>query len=155
MTTCQICAREIKANTGVIAHHGYRRPGGGWQTASCAGARFLPYEKACDRLPPTIFAIQAFIARRTAELATMMANPPATLKLQRRSVYDPRPEQDVEKPAEFKPIIDGWGEKPRTYENVFYNMIYEIKRSIQMSETDLEFMQDRLARWVAPEKAES
>ena len=42
--TCQICDRAIKANTGVIAHHGYQRPGEGWQTASCPGARALPYE---------------------------------------------------------------------------------------------------------------
>lgn len=42
--TCQICGRGIFANTGLIAHHGYQRPGDGWQTASCRGARQLPYE---------------------------------------------------------------------------------------------------------------
>ena len=43
--TCQICARDILASKGVIAHHGYERP---WhshlQTASCGGARALPFE---------------------------------------------------------------------------------------------------------------
>lgn len=50
--TCQICAREIKANTGLIAHHGYQRPwhGSGIQTRSCMGARHLPYEKDCTVL---------------------------------------------------------------------------------------------------------
>lgn len=42
--TCQICARRIFAETGVIAHHGYERPGDGYQTESCRGARRLPYE---------------------------------------------------------------------------------------------------------------
>jgi len=42
--TCQICARKIYAELGVIAHHGYERPGEGWQTDSCDGARKLPYE---------------------------------------------------------------------------------------------------------------
>ncbi len=42
--TCQICGRPIFAELGVIAHHGYQRPGDGWQTASCVGARELPYE---------------------------------------------------------------------------------------------------------------
>lgn len=42
--TCQCCGRKHLANTGKIAHHGYQRPGGGWQTASCAGARQLPFE---------------------------------------------------------------------------------------------------------------
>lgn len=42
--TCQICGRKILAKNGKIAHHGYRRPGEGWQTASCEGARHLPLE---------------------------------------------------------------------------------------------------------------
>jgi hypothetical protein len=42
---CQVCGRDILAKTGAIAHHGYERPyGEGWQTASCYGARQLPYE---------------------------------------------------------------------------------------------------------------
>lgn len=41
---CQICGRAILAETGVIAHHGYERPGMGEQTSSCRGARELPYE---------------------------------------------------------------------------------------------------------------
>lgn len=48
--TCQCCGRKHLANTGVIAHHGYQRPGGGWQTASCWGARVMPFEVSRDRL---------------------------------------------------------------------------------------------------------
>lgn len=47
---CQICARDILADTGLIAHHGYERPGDGWQTESCPGARELPYENNRDKL---------------------------------------------------------------------------------------------------------
>jgi len=42
--TCQCCSRKIFANAGSIAHHGYQRPGDGWQTASCWGAKRLPWE---------------------------------------------------------------------------------------------------------------
>lgn len=42
--SCQCCQGKILANTGVIAHHGYTRPGDGWQSASCHGARRLPFE---------------------------------------------------------------------------------------------------------------
>lgn len=42
--TCQCCGRKHLANKGVIAHHGYTRPGYGWQTSSCFGARALPFE---------------------------------------------------------------------------------------------------------------
>lgn len=41
---CQCCGRAILANLGSIAHHGYERPGSGWQTASCFGAKRLPWE---------------------------------------------------------------------------------------------------------------
>lgn len=48
--TCQICGRPILANTGKIAHHGYERPGYGWQTASCQGAGHRPFEASRDEL---------------------------------------------------------------------------------------------------------
>jgi hypothetical protein len=48
--TCQICGRLILANTGTIAHHGYTRPGMGWQTASCEGSKELPFEVSRDAL---------------------------------------------------------------------------------------------------------
>ncbi|UTC28937.1 hypothetical protein MARCHEWKA_04250 [Brevundimonas phage vB_BpoS-Marchewka] len=48
--TCQCCQRRILAETGEIAHHGYQRPGSGWQTASCYGAKSLPWEVSRERL---------------------------------------------------------------------------------------------------------
>jgi hypothetical protein len=48
--TCQCCGRAILAETGTIAHHGYERPGHGWQTGSCVGAKELPFEVSRDRL---------------------------------------------------------------------------------------------------------
>lgn len=48
--TCQCCGRAIEARRGVIADHGYRRPGQGWQTPSCYGARAVPFELGHDAL---------------------------------------------------------------------------------------------------------
>jgi hypothetical protein len=48
--TCQCCGGLYLANLGTVAHHGYRRPGDGWQTASCAGAKELPFEVSRDCL---------------------------------------------------------------------------------------------------------
>ena len=42
--TCQACGRLIRSAYGIIAHHGYERPGSGWQTASCMGAKEEPLE---------------------------------------------------------------------------------------------------------------
>lgn len=66
--TCQICGRPILAETGVIAHHGYQRPGGGWQTASCYGARELPFEVSRDVLGEYIVIIEKqLVALETAQ----------------------------------------------------------------------------------------
>lgn len=48
--TCQCCGRKFLANTGTIAHHGYERPGHGYQTSSCIGAKFAPFEVSRERL---------------------------------------------------------------------------------------------------------
>lgn len=56
--TCQCCFNKILANKGKIAHHGYQRPGEGWQTASCFGARELPFEVDRERLGELIVALK-------------------------------------------------------------------------------------------------
>lgn len=42
--TCPCCFRQIAVVNGTMAHHGYERPGYGYQTASCPGIRFRPLE---------------------------------------------------------------------------------------------------------------
>lgn len=89
-THCQICGRLIQAKTGRIAHHGYTRPGDGWQTPSCMGAKYRPYEVACDALPRAITAVTEHIATREAVLADLLANPPRGIETNnhRRSAYN-------------------------------------------------------------------
>lgn len=62
--TCQVCGRKILARQGSIAHHGYTRPGSGWQTGSCPGAKYSPFENHKDRL--------AAIRNAQAERATFL-----------------------------------------------------------------------------------
>ena len=42
--TCQACGRAICSKRGVVALHGYERPGDGYQTDSCMGAKEVPLE---------------------------------------------------------------------------------------------------------------
>ncbi len=48
--TCACCFRSIALAGATMAHHGYERPGTGWQTASCPGTRFRPLEVSDDGL---------------------------------------------------------------------------------------------------------
>ena len=65
--TCQCCGRQIFAQRGKIAHHGYERPGYGWQTASCMGALYLPFEVARERLADLIVALKQHDRRHCKE----------------------------------------------------------------------------------------
>lgn len=73
--TCQCCGRGILAETGLIAHHGYQRPAGmGFQTASCYGAKALPFEVSREALGSYIEALRAHVEREKATLADLRAN---------------------------------------------------------------------------------
>ncbi len=48
--TCPVCFRPIAVQGVTMAHHGYQRPGQGWQTASCPGIRFKPLEVSSEGL---------------------------------------------------------------------------------------------------------
>lgn len=146
MTTCQICARDIKALTGVIAHHGYKRPGNGWQTASCFGARYKPYEEACDALPLAINSAKNFLANQKRYLKEFTETPPETLSKQtswakQGEVYQ-RPEGFNTEENEKQGSHRAW-----TYESEHSHRLYMIKQSIKSAERDIDFMEKRLATW--------
>lgn len=87
--TCQICGRAIFAELGRIAHHGYERPGHGWQTASCYGALRLPYEVSRDAIMEIIPRLQADIARmREALRAVTLEHSPVTAYARKRALND-------------------------------------------------------------------
>jgi hypothetical protein len=149
-TTCQICARPIKSASGLIAHHGYRRPHyrSGWQTASCHGARSLPYEESCDLLPPYIKGIEDFVAREEAALAEMLANPPASFTVVEKNRQGVEVRNVVDRPADFK--IDEAYYLHRSYGSIFDSNRREFQFNIRSGKDELSRLRDRLAAWVPP-----
>jgi len=82
---CQCCGRPILATRGVIAHHGFERPGYG-QTPSCFGARKPPFEVARDALGLYIDALQNTIAAMRKARAEVDAEQlPVTLGYTKRA----------------------------------------------------------------------
>lgn len=68
--TCPVCFRQIAVQQETMAHHGYRRPGHGRQTASCPGIRFKPLEVSSEGLEWLI----ATLRMRLADLKDAYAN---------------------------------------------------------------------------------
>lgn len=66
--TCQICGGNFGVKTGAMPHHGYRRPGSGWQTNSCEGAKHPPFEKSRDVLGKHIEGLKKSIEHHTDQV---------------------------------------------------------------------------------------
>lgn len=154
-THCQICARDIKANTGLIAHHGYQRPQyQGWQTASCDGARQLPYEVSRDHIPVVIESYKGIAAHQDAIADEMLRNPAETITrvhLNRMGRSDST--EDFAKPAGFDPYATV-NQPARSftyssYENEFVKQYEAHRNNVKEINAAIEFLQDRYNKWVA------
>ena len=146
---CQICGRAIKANTGLIAHHGYRRPGQGWQTSSCMGARFRPYEVACDALPPAIQSCTRYLDNQQEALVKWLASPPETINWYRSGGYKEK-EYTCTRPADFNPTNHRPSYMREEYTFQFDAQVHRYKASIKDTQETLAYLEKRLAEWRAP-----
>jgi hypothetical protein len=149
---CQICGRAIKAKSGVIAHHGYTRPGHGWgQTRSCAGARHLPYDVAHDVLDMELEAMAKRISEAEAAAAKFIAAPPAELKEIPRRSYQWKDAKTFQRPEGFdgeKEAASGSG-RPG-YQGLFVSTVWEDKRRIKAMKDYRAFIQTRRDNWKGP-----
>lgn len=148
-TTCQICARAIKANTGIIAHHGYQRPQyQGWQTASCDGARQLPYEVSRDYIPVVIERYKMAATNQEAMADEMLRTPPATIT--KFAMHSYGQDETFDKPADFDAYktVNSYTGMPG-YENEFSKKYKAHRKNVKEIEQAIEFLQDRYNKWEA------
>lgn len=147
--TCQICGRPIKASKGLIGHHGYKRPGDGWQTASCVGARHLPYEDARDQIPAAIASAAAYVAKRQEWLDAFIANPPEILiKIEHRYVRGYQTKTvttELPRPADFNPTDERY--YSGAYAARFDSLKREAETQIKFAKEDIAFLTKRFNNW--------
>jgi hypothetical protein len=147
-TTCQVCGRPILANTGVIAHHGYERPRDWYsQTASCPGARFVPYEESCDRLKEVAELVGLHVTHLRENRSALLA--PLTLSYQYKTGHRRNPEyetRNVFRPVDFKEG-DYYGEE-YSYASVLYHKRTALDSEIRNTVSDLAMMNSRIVSWI-------
>ncbi len=160
--TCQICGRTIGAETGKIAHHGYKRPGEGWQTPSCMGARFLPYEQSRERIPVVVDMAKSALVSQESGLATLLALPAEfriLLDYSGRPLVEPKV---VAKPEYFTCVTQldeatsyGWHMKYRigTYEQILSERISRAAKGIRDTKETITYLERRYDAWVPPKTA--
>lgn len=144
---------DTKTRTWIIAHHGYQRPWKeGWQSGSCFGARWRPYEVASDALPPAIESIKAFVTSQKKRYKEFTTNPPAELPYNKGWSHKPDWIK-LPRPADFSfEQNEEHSHRSGSYESEHKGTTYTIRKSIEQSERDLTRLQKRLADWKPPQK---
>jgi|SRR5579859_2934664 len=144
--TCQVCGRLIKAGSGLIAHHGYKRPGDGWQTASCQGAKYLPYEESCNRLREVTANWTQYLARLQASYEKFMSEPPQEITVTERDRKTCRNvENTYQKPENFD--TRHYIASPWTYANAFAQRKSDYVIELRALTAALKSMNERIIAW--------
>lgn len=128
--TCACCFRAIAVMPGgTMAHHGYQRPGDGYQTASCPGIRFRPLEVSDEGLRYIITVCEDQVSRATTALGDSDTITSLTLP--------GRPGQPLKKITDHDA---GWANALRSYK-------FDLESNIRNTEAALGSLRQRLAAW--------
>ena len=145
-TTCQICARAILANTGTIAHHGYKRPEQGWQTESCYGAKKLPYQESRDAIPPYIQSLKNYQINQSERIESLQKKETAFTVQKERRVRNP----DTSRHASYfinEKYTEVYERNTPEWNKEKSNRIAEAERQIKSAGIEIERVQQRYNDW--------
>lgn len=132
--TCACCQKEqaVKPADGKMAHHGYRRPGDGYQTSSCAGVSFPPLEVSTEGLVWLINAEVAAVAARKR----LVEDPSLITSL-------PRPKTSSRHAAPSPPLERG----EDGFDRLLSLKLRELRAEIPHIESGIERLGEDLAVW--------
>jgi hypothetical protein len=114
-----------------MAHHGYERPGTGWQTASCPGIRFRPLEVSSEGL---VWLISRLKDQRS---------------LLNESIDDAPLKQTLSVRDAGQGFVEITRQSPR-WTRVYRHYVAELETQVRMINADLPTLETRLRNW-APE----
>lgn len=161
---CQICGRHIVTSVSKygenvkVAHHGYQRPQGwGMQTASCPGARALPFTVSRDLLARYLKNNKKYREEFVKKIESFQANPPEKLTCKdwsgKESTYR-RPENFVAgETNHYRYERDDLGEDyGARYEGVNYsknhlNKTKSMKYDLRSMDAHIKSQQERYDAW--------
>lgn len=128
--TCACCFRAIAVMPGgTMGHHGYQRPGDGYQTASCPGIRFRPLEVSDEGLRYIITVCEDQLSRASAALGDSDTITSLTLPGRRGQPLKKISKQDA-----------GWA-------NTLLSYKFGLESEIRNTEAALGSLRQRLAAW--------
>jgi hypothetical protein len=129
--TCGWCLRDIAIDrSGLMSHHGFERPGVGYQTQSCSGVNFKNLETSLDGLKARIKNTQLHKTNTELQLKEL----PRAISLNVRTSIGSR---EITSIGKEDPL---WA---KTYKNAESNLQSEI-RSIS---SEIDFLNKELRKW--------
>lgn len=146
LTHCQVCGRDIKTlKSGKIAHHGFERPGWGYQTDSCMGAKHVPYELGTDALEYAIEMLDKKIEYLYDAETTFFRNPPRVLSFPVRGVSFNSPET-FERPDAFDTSTANNGHTDCQYTQAWRAHTNDITAQQRQAHWQRNMLEDRLKK---------
>jgi hypothetical protein len=126
--TCPCCFRAIAVGSGLMVHHGYKRPGNGEIVGNCPGIRFKPLEISPDGLHYMLEghkATKQYCEERLAKKDEIKAFTEVNWKKQEIQIKrgDPQFDQSMK------------------------NFVFSMERDIRYAIRDIEMFEQRIANW--------
>lgn len=159
--TCQICGGKYLAKKGKIAHHGYKRPGEGYQTQSCFGAMAAPFEVSRDTLGQWIGFIKKDLKRAEDKLQFASTSPELPFagsvgygasyrKIEvsaNERNFDEVKVDLIDKLKKAQGSYSSISSLPDSFDNLRKRSVATAKRIISDIEYDLKSQQSRYDKW--------
>lgn len=146
--TCSCCFRAIAVmKTGLMASHGYRRPGVGFQTAGCPGSKFRPIEESTEGLVWYIASLRGRLEVVHDDLRKTQTHPesyPKTLWVKTRAGFG------ISKQEEIDRTDPRWAKAFAAHQGALRMEILGLETSLPELDQRLIQYDERLARKVEP-----
>lgn len=135
--TCSCCFRDTAViDTGRMAHHGYQRPGDGYQSASCAGVRFPPLEVSTEGLEWLIWSTSEKLGTDRERLSRRDEMTTITYEAHEKGKLVPRKVSRGE---------EGWDKTFRAWTRMMEHAVQSGERLLDHLEGELETWRSRHA----------
>lgn len=150
--TCQLCGRLIRSKHGVIAHHGYTRPGGGWQTSSCDGTHHPPLEVSNEHLIETIADYKKLCQSESSRLERVDSEQePVVVQVKPHWSEDRRHPYvfkfDRNNFAEVRVASEGQLKSAATFDDYKDEFVSVLRAKLGQTKSILEDLRERNANW--------
>lgn len=152
---CQACAGDFKLRAGVMVHHGYERPGIGYDIGDCLGVGQVPYEVSCELVKERKRGLEMYRDEQQSLLQSLERN---AVRLIAQKEYRHGREADRVNPGQVDilPPIKG-REYLVTYDRdqtpdkewnlILKNKKYSVKSNIRAADADIDFLAQRIDNW--------